>query len=257
MMLAVHDVSKSFGGFHALEAVSLDVPASGLVGLIGPNGAGKSTLFSVISGFLAPDRGRITIEGRPLDGLGPAARVQAGMCRTFQIPREFRHLTVRENLMVAAPRQAGESLTRLFLRPASVRRQEIEVAARVDEIIAFLHLQAVADQASGALSGGQKKLLELGRALMVGPRLILLDEPFAGVNPVLINELAERIRVVNGQGVAFLVVEHNLDALARLVSHLYVMDRGRILTSGAPAEVLADSRVLDAYLGGSALTEGG
>ena len=250
MTLDVQNVGKWFGGFRALEQVSLTVPEGGLVGLIGPNGAGKSTLFSVVSGFLPADEGMVTLNGRSLDGLGPPARVRAGLCRTFQVPREFRHLTVRENLRVAAPQQSGESLARLFLQPARIRAEEQAIGARVTEIIRFLKLDRVADSPSGTLSGGQKKLLELGRALMVEPKLILLDEPFAGVNPVLIAEIADHVRTLNARGIAFLIVEHNLDALARLVRHLYVMDRGRIMTSGEPETVLADARVLDAYMGG-------
>ncbi len=251
MTLDVQNIGKSFGGFRALDQLSLSVPEGGLVGLIGPNGAGKSTLFSVISGFVAADQGTVTLDGRSLDGMGPPGRVRAGLCRTFQVPREFRHLTVRENLMVAAPQQSGESLGRLFFQPTRIRAEEQAIGARVAEIIRFLKLDRVADSPSGTLSGGQKKLLELGRALMVGPKLILLDEPFAGVNPVLIAEIADRVRTLNAGGIAFLIVEHNLDALARLVRHLYVMDRGRIMTSGEPEAVLADARVLEAYMGGA------
>ncbi|HEX2112897.1 MAG TPA: ABC transporter ATP-binding protein [Alphaproteobacteria bacterium] len=251
MTLEVHNIGKSFGGFRALDQVSLGVPEGGLVGLIGPNGAGKSTLFSVISGFVAADEGTVKVDGRSLDGLAPPARVSAGLCRTFQVPREFRHLTVRENLMVAAPKQSGESLGRLFLQPARIRVEEEANRARVAEIIRFLKLDGVADSPSGTLSGGQKKLLELGRALMVEPKLILLDEPFAGVNPVLIAEIADHVRTLNARGIAFLIVEHNLDALARLVRHLYVMDRGRIMMAGEPDTVLADTRLLDAYMGGA------
>jgi branched-chain amino acid transport system ATP-binding protein len=250
MTLDVRNIGKSFGGFRALDQVSLTVPEAGLVGLIGPNGAGKSTLFSVISGFVKADEGSVTLNGQSLDGLSPPARVRAGLCRTFQVPREFRHLTVRENLMVAAPQQSGESLGALFFRPGRVRAEEKAIGARVAEIIRFLKLDRVADSPSGTLSGGQKKLLELGRALMVEPKLILLDEPFAGVNPVLIAEIADRVRALNAHGIAFLIVEHNLDALARLVRHLYVMDRGRIMTSGEPDAVLADRQVLEAYMGG-------
>ncbi len=250
MSLRVENVTKSFGGFVALDQVSIEVPTDALYGLIGPNGAGKSTLFAVVSGFQAADRGRILFDGTPLDGLSVPARVRLGLGRTFQVPREFRHLTVRENLMVAAPDQAGESLLDVFFRPGRVREQEARIAARVEELMAFLSLDRVADTPAGKLSGGQKKLLELGRALMVEPRMILLDEPFAGVNPVLVGEISERIRALNGQGIGFLVVEHNLQALAALAKHLYVMDRGRILAGGPPGEVLADPAVREAYMGG-------
>lgn len=252
MSLAVQNISKSFGGFQALDGVSFEVPAAELFGLIGPNGAGKSTLFAVISGFQSADAGEVALDGRRLDGLSPPARARTGMVRTFQVPREFSHLTVRENLMAAAPWQTGEGLIGLFFRPGRVREEEERIAGRVAETIRFLNLVAVADQPSGKLSGGQKKLLELGRALMVAPKLILLDEPFAGVNPVLIGEIMERIAALNArEGIGFLIIEHDLEALTRLVPRLAVMDRGRIIAQGPPEAVLDDPVVREAYLGGS------
>jgi branched-chain amino acid transport system ATP-binding protein len=250
MSLEVRDVTKLFGGFRALDRVYLKVETGALFGLIGPNGAGKSTLFSVISGFLPADAGQVLTNGQPIDFQSPPARARAGMVRTFQVPREFRHLTVRENLMAAAPDQTGESLIGLFFRPGRVRREEAAIAERVENTIRFLKLAAVANEPSGKLSGGQKKLLELGRALMVEPRLILLDEPFAGVNPVLIGEIMERIAELNSRGIGFLVIEHDLEALTRLVPRLAVMDRGRVLAEGSPDTVLDDPLVREAYLGG-------
>jgi len=251
MTLALSSLAKSFGGFRAVDDVSLAVPAGGLVGIIGPNGAGKSTLFSLISGFLPPDAGTVSLNGEDITRLPAHERARRGMVRTFQVPREFSHLTVRENLMAAAPGQSGETLLGLFLRPATVRAEEAAIAARVAETIAFLRLDPVADTPAGKLSGGQKKLLELGRALMTEPSLILLDEPFAGVNPVLVAALSDHIRALNGRGIGFLIIEHDLPALTRLVSTLHVMDRGRLLASGAPAEVLAAAAVREAYLGGA------
>lgn len=250
MKLEAIDITLSFGGFRALDGVSLDVPSGGLVGLIGPNGAGKSTLFSAITGFLSASGGEIRLAGGRVDGLSADARARAGMVRTFQVPREFGHLTVRENLMAAAPGQTGETLVGLFFRPGRVAAEEAELAAKVEATIAFLRLGAVADTPAGRLSGGQKKLLELGRALMVGPKLILLDEPFAGVNPVLIGELSQRILDLNARGIGFLIVEHDLESLTRIVPKLFVMDRGRMLTSGSPEGVLTDPAVREAYLGG-------
>lgn len=252
MTLALSSLAKSFGGFRAVDDVSLSVPAGGLVGIIGPNGAGKSTLFSLISGFLPPDAGTVSLNSEDITRLAAHERARRGMVRTFQVPREFAHLTVRENLMAAAPGQSGETLRGLFLRPSRVRTEEAAIAARVADTIAFLRLDVVADTPSGKLSGGQKKLLELGRALMTEPSLILLDEPFAGVNPVLVAALSEHIRALNGRGIGFLIIEHDLPALTRLVSTLHVMDRGRLLASGAPAEVLASAEVREAYLGGAA-----
>lgn len=251
MMLQIADMKKAFGGFQALDGVSLSVPDGGLVGVIGPNGAGKSTLFSVVSGFIKPDGGHVALQGRNIDRLSAAERARAGMVRTFQVPREFSHMTVRENLMTAAPGQSGEGLFGLFFRPGRVRREEEQIATIVSQTIDFLRLGPVADLPSGKLSGGQKKLLELGRALMVQPKLILLDEPFAGVNPVLIEELGLRILELNRQGIAFLIIEHDLKALTKLVPTLFVMDRGHILASGAPAAVLANPDVREAYLGGA------
>ncbi|WP_048645748.1 ABC transporter ATP-binding protein [Nitratireductor soli] len=252
MTFAAVDICKAFDGFEVLKNVSISMPLDGLVGLIGPNGAGKSTLFSVISGFMPPSSGHVAFNGASMDGMSASTRARAGMVRTFQVPKEFSHLSVRENLMAAAPGQAGENLTSLFLRPGLVHRQEKALRKRADEAISFLRLDRVAETSAGLLSGGQKKLLELGRALMVEPKLILLDEPFAGVNPVLIGEIMERIRELNGRGIGFFIIEHDLDALTRLVSRLYVMDQGAILAEGEPATVLADKAVRDAYLGGDA-----
>jgi branched-chain amino acid transport system ATP-binding protein len=251
MTLSLSSVAKSFGGFKAVNDISLEVPVGGLVGIIGPNGAGKSTLFSLITGFLAPDAGTVSLRGEDITRLATHERARRGMVRTFQVPREFSHLTVRENLMVAAPGQSGETLRGLFLRPATVRAEEAAIAARVADTIALLRLEPVADMPAARLSGGQKKLLELGRALMTNPSLILLDEPFAGVNPVLIEALSELIRRLNARGTGFLIIEHDLPALTRLVTTLHVMDRGRLLASGAPAEVLAAPEVRAAYLGGA------
>jgi branched-chain amino acid transport system ATP-binding protein len=250
MSLEVRDIGKFYGGFRALDGVRLTVGTGALFGIIGPNGAGKSTLFSVISGFVPADEGQILLDGKAIDSLSAPARARAGMVRTFQVPREFRHMTVRENLMAAAPKQTGENLFGVFFQPGRVRDEEAAIAERVERTMAFLKLTRVVDQPSGLLSGGQKKLLELGRALMAEPRMILLDEPFAGVNPVLIEEIMERIAELNGRGIGFIVIEHDLQALARLVPRLAVMDRGRIIAEGDPKAVLDDATVREAYLGG-------
>ncbi len=252
MSLVLTDVQVAFGGFRALDGVSFAMESHALAGIIGPNGAGKSTLFSVISGFIRPTAGSVSLAGQVLDRLAPAARARRGMVRTFQVPKEFRHLTVRENLMAAAPNQAGESLVPLFFAPARIRAQEAAIRAEADATIARLNLAAVADTPAGRLSGGQKKLLELGRALMVKPRLILLDEPFAGVNPVLVEQIVAQVRDLHAAGIGFLIIEHDLPALSRLCPRLAVLDRGRIIADGTPAEVLADTAVRDAYLGGIA-----
>lgn len=250
--LVIDGVTKTFGGLQVLDHVTMTVEAGALAGLIGPNGAGKSTLFAVVSGYQPADSGTVSFDGRDLAGYAVEARARTGIGRTFQIPRPFGHLTVQQNLAVAAPDQDGEQLVNVFLRPGRVAAREQEVAARVEEIIAFLRLEAVADTPAMKLSGGQKKLLELGRALMTEPRFLLLDEPFAGVNPRLIDDLAERIAELNARDIGCLVVEHNIQALSKLVRRMFVMDWGRILAQGEPQEVLADPAVQDAYIGGNA-----
>lgn len=250
MSLDVSNLSKSYGAVRVTDDVSFRVPTGDLVGLIGPNGAGKSTLFSIITGFLDADGGDVSFEGQSLRRMGSTERARRGLVRTFQVPREFSHLTVRENLMAAAPAQAGETLVPLFFAPGRVRREEAALRDKVDHLLDFLNLARVADVSAGNLSGGQKKLVELGRALMTGARTILLDEPFAGVNPVLIEEISERVRELNRQGIGFLIIEHDLGALSRLVGTLHVMDRGRLIASGQPAAVLAEPSVREAYLGG-------
>ena len=250
MSLDIIDISASLGGMEILKGITLRVPEDGITGLIGPNGAGKSTLFAVISGFLAPTAGEIRFDNRGLEG-GPAERARSGMVRTFQVPREFRHMTVRENLYVAAPDQPGEHLVNLLMRRGAVQARERKVREEAETVVEFLRLGPVADTPAGHLSGGQKKLLELGRVMMLRPRLVLLDEPFAGVNAVLITEIINRIRELHRRGVGFLIIEHDLDALSGLVSEMHVLDRGCLLASGPPDAVLADPLVRDAYLGGS------
>lgn len=252
-MLQAHGISLSYGDFRVLDDVSLSMSLDGLHGMIGPNGAGKSTLFAVLSGFLTPSAGHVSFAGAELRTANPSARARLGLGRTFQIPREFAHLTVRQNLMVGPRDQPGESLLSLFLAPGRVRRAEAEIADKAGRIIDFLRLGAVADKPAGGLSGGQKKLLELGRALMSDPKFILLDEPYAGVNPVLIEEISQRIREINaGRGIGFLIIEHNLMALNRLVGDLYVLDGGRLIAHGAPQRVLSEPRVREAYMGAPA-----
>ncbi len=251
MTLQISNISAVLGGTLILNDISLLVPEQGLTGLIGPNGAGKSTLFSVISGFLRPSAGHIRFGGQPLERSGAAERARAGMVRTFQVPREFRHMTVRENLLAAAPDQPGEHLVNLVLRRNLVRERENQIRQQADHVLDFLKLAGVAEVPSGQLSGGQKKLLELGRVLMLKPKLILLDEPFAGVNAVLIREIMARIRELHGQGIGFLIIEHDLECLSDLVAEMHVLNAGALLSSGTPDAVLTNARVREAYLGGA------
>jgi len=249
--LTVSCINKSYGKLEILKDVSLSVPAGARVGIIGPNGAGKSTLFAVIGGSVQPDSGSIVLDGKTLTDMRPQARAELGLVRTFQVARPFQHLTVRDNLMVSAADQYGQTLIGTLVGGARIRREQDAIRERVEDLLKFLKLNAVANNLAGRLSGGQRKLLELGRALMVNPRLILLDEPFAGVNPVLFGEISERIVELNQKGIGFLVIEHNIQALSRIVSEMYVLVQGSVLAHGAPDEVLAIQEVQHAYMGGA------
>lgn len=250
VLLDVKGVSAGFGGFLALDNVSLHLKEGELLGLIGTNGAGKSTLFSVITGYIAKRSGSIQFAGQAIDELPVHKRVTRGLARTFQVPREFSQLSVFDNLMAAAPNLRGERLLPLFFSPRQVAKEEQAVAEQVTALLKFLNLARVAQEPAGKLSGGQKKLLELGRLLMLRPRCIMLDEPFAGVNPVLIEELSQRICELNGQGMSVLIIEHNLEELSRIVPRMYVMDSGRVIAEGAPDDVLSQELVREAYMGG-------
>ena len=250
MMLSVHSVSRRFGGFTAVDAVSLQLADGEILGIAGTNGAGKSTLFAAIAGQQPADGGRIAFRDEDITRLPPFRRARLGLVRTFQVPREFGSLTVHENLLAAAANPLGERLFAAFVPTRRLRDHEAALADKADEILRFLNLARVRDVPARGLSGGQKKLVELGRVLMLDPRCILLDEPFAGVNPVLIDEIAERVRELNGRGIAFIVIEHHLQALKALSGRMIVMDQGRILAEGDPDAVLADPRVQEAYMGG-------
>lgn len=250
-MLEARGIHKHFGGVAALSGADLVVAEHSITGLIGPNGAGKSTLFAVLSCFLRPDRGQVTLFDQDITHTAAHSLVHKGVVRTFQVPREFRELTVLDNLMTAPLRQEGESIVNVFLRGAAVRKREEAIKRKAHDILTFLKIDHLTNELAKNLSGGQKKLLELGRALMTEPRILLLDEPFAGVNPVLIEQITERLRVLREGGMTLLIIEHNIRAVAELSDTLYVMAEGEILTHGAPEEVVQDPRVLEAYLGGA------
>ena len=248
-ILSVREVSKSFGGVKAVDECTLSVEAGRITGLIGPNGAGKSTLFNVIIGLYPPDKGEVTFDGVRIDGFLPHRIVRLGLSKTFQIPREFRNLTVLENLLVAAPWAATENLRTLLLRPAEVRRQVREQVNRGEEILTSVGLRALRDEYARNLSGGQKKLLELARALMASPKMVMLDEPVAGVNPVLTKTLLDVIEALRDGGTTFFLVEHDMDVVMSHCDHIIVMHQGRRLMDGSPEEVRGDSRVIESYLG--------
>jgi branched-chain amino acid transport system ATP-binding protein len=251
-MLVLTGVTKSFGGLRAVDDVSFGLERGSITGLIGPNGAGKTTLFNVVAGALKPSAGTISFAGSRIDGLPPYRIYRAGIARTFQIPRPFAAMSVLENVMLAPLGQAGERFWNPLVHPGRVRAQERASRDKALGVLAFLQLAGLADEPARNLSGGQLKLLELGRALMSDPQLILLDEPGAGVNPTLLGQIVERIAELNRRGIGFLIIEHNMDLVMSLCRPIVVMAGGRVLMQGDPDAVRRDPRVLDAYLGGSA-----
>ncbi|NIR31823.1 MAG: ABC transporter ATP-binding protein [Gammaproteobacteria bacterium] len=248
VLLSVDDVHVSFGGLKALDGVSLEVTAGHVYGLIGPNGSGKTTLFNVITGFISPDRGRIVFEDRPIGGLSPDAIARRGLCRTFQANINPHRMTVMENMLLAPQGQVGERVLQALLHPLEVRRQERENLGRAWHLLALVKLSDKANAYVGNLSGGQKKLLALAQALMVKPRLILLDEPVAGVNPRLIEDILEVIRRLRGEGQNFLIVEHNMRVIRQVCDGVSVLDAGRVIAQGPAEETLRRDDVLQAYL---------
>ena len=248
-VLSAISVCKGFGGILALDHCSIRVEEGAIVGLIGPNGAGKSTLFDVISGFLTPDGGSIVFSGREILGLPAYKIARLGLVRTFQIPRSLMRMTVLENMMLGAQGQAGERLCNPLIRRHKVMAQETEIREKAEEILEFFDLQRMRDEYAGSLSGGQKKMLEMARALMADPRLLLLDEPFAGVNPALADRLIEQIRILKEKGLSIIIIEHAIPYVLALSNELYVLNKGAVLASGRPDAVISDRRVFEAYLG--------
>jgi neutral amino acid transport system ATP-binding protein len=248
-LLSANSLCKSFGGIRAVDNASIAVPAGSITGLIGPNGAGKTTLFNLLSNFIHPDSGQVIFDGQPIQTLQPHQIAQQGLVRTFQVARVLSKLSVMENMLLAAQHQTGESFWNVWLRPGQVRKQEREQRERASAILESVGLAHMAQNYAGALSGGQRKLLEIARALMVQPKLILLDEPAAGVNPTLINQICEHILNWNRQGMTFLIIEHNMDVIMSLCDRVWVLAEGRNLASGTPSEIQQDTQVLEAYLG--------
>jgi ABC-type branched-subunit amino acid transport system ATPase component len=247
--LRIKDVERAFYGVHALNGVTLEVELRGITGLIGPNGAGKTTLFNCISGVIPPDRGRIVFDGRDITGLRPDRVTSAGLIRSFQIARGLSRMSVLENLLLYGQRQPGEQIVYALLRNAAARAREDELMIKARAIAERLNLLRVIYHPAGALSGGQKKLLEIGRALMADPKMILLDEPVAGVNPTLAREIGEHLQGLAGEGLPILLIEHQMDMVARLCDRVIVMAEGRYLTEGSFDEIARDERVQEAYMG--------
>ncbi len=249
-MIKVESVSKRFGGVHAVNNASIEIAKGSITGLIGPNGAGKTTLFNMIAGNLAPTSGHIYLDGEDVTGVPPYELFHKGLLRTFQIAHEFGTLTVLENLMMVPSQQAGENLMDAWFRPSMVREQENKVREKAMEVIDFLNLGHVAQELAGNLSGGQKKLLELGRTMMVDAKVVLLDEVGAGVNRSLLREIGEAIvRLNQEKGYTFCMIEHDMDFIGRLCDPVIVMAEGAVLAQGTAAEVIANEAVIEAYLG--------
>ena len=249
-MIKVESVSKRFGGVHAVNNASIEIAKGSITGLIGPNGAGKTTLFNMIAGNLAPTSGHIFLDGEDVTGVPPYELFHKGLLRTFQIAHEFGTLTVLDNLMMVPSQQAGEKLIDAWFRPSLVREQEAKVRDKAMEVIDFLNLGHVAQELAGNLSGGQKKLLELGRTMMVDAKVVLLDEVGAGVNRSLLREIGEAIvRLNQEKGYTFCMIEHDMDFIGRLCDPVIVMAEGSVLAQGTAKEVIANEAVIEAYLG--------
>ncbi len=249
-LLAVEDLCIAFGGLKAVDRMSMTIAKGRIAGLIGPNGAGKSTLFNLIAGYHRPDSGRVLLEGDDITGKPPHILFGRGVLRTFQIAREFSTLSVRENLMMVPGGQSGESIWNTWANRGRIREEEARLRAKAEEVLDFLTLTHLRDERAGALSGGQKKLVELGRTMMVDARIVFLDEVGAGVNRSLLKTIGEAIvRLNKERGYTFCVIEHDMDFIARLCDSVVVMAAGKVLTQGSPDEIVSDEQVIEAYLG--------
>ncbi|MCX7326275.1 MAG: ABC transporter ATP-binding protein [Hyphomicrobiales bacterium] len=251
-MLRLEAVTRRFGGVTAVDQVSFAVETGSITAVIGPNGAGKTTLFNCVAGLFPPSSGQISFEGKPIHGLRPDDIFQRGLARTFQIPRPFPQMTLLDNVMLASLGQSGERVLDNWLNPGRVAREEAANREKAHHWLDFIGLGALAGRPAHILSGGQRKLLELARVMAAEPRLVLLDEPGAGVNPRLLDTIVEKIAALNRSGITFLLIEHNMDLVAALSRKVIVMAEGRVLTTGDAATVTRDPRVIEAYLGGVA-----
>ncbi len=249
-MIEIRDIHKHFGGFRAVDGATLSIAKGSITGLIGPNGAGKTTLFNVIAGVLKPTSGRVTMEGEDITGLPPHELFHKGLLRTFQIAHEFPTMSVRENLMMVPGGQTGERLLATWLQPGRIRAEEEALRRKADEVLEFLTIDHLAEEKAGNLSGGQKKLLELGRTMMVDARIVFLDEVGAGVNRTLLRTIGDAILRLNKErGYTFVVIEHDMDFIGRLCDPVICMAEGKVLAEGTLAEIKANEQVIEAYLG--------
>lgn len=251
-VVEARELTKHFGGLAAVERMSMALGRGELLGLIGPNGAGKTTLFNLLAGSLKPDAGMIRVDGRDVSGEAAERRIARGVGRTFQIPKPFAEMTVLENVLTGGQQQAGERIWMNFFRPGHVAAEERAAVEKARALLDFVTLSRLEGEPARVLSGGQRKLLELARILMADPQAILLDEPAAGVNPTLLELIIDRVLELNARGKSILLIEHNMEMVARLCGRVVVMAGGRYLTEGTPAEVARNRAVVDAYLGGVA-----
>lgn len=251
-MLKVRNLYKSFGGIQAIDNVSLDIEKGSITALIGPNGAGKTTLFNIINGSIKPDNGQITLENSNITGYEPYQLFNLGVLRTFQVAHEFSSLTVKDNLMMVPPNQIGESILQNWLSPKKTKIQETEISQKANYVMDFLQLKHLANEYAGNLSGGQKKLLELGRTMMVKPKIVLLDEVGAGVNRTLLNTIGEAIIRLNKElNYTFCMIEHDIEFISKICNPVIVMAEGTILMKDTISKVKTNEKVIEVYLGRS------
>jgi len=249
-MIKVENLHRHFGGFHAVDGASLVIREGSITGLVGPNGAGKTTLFNVIAGVLPPTSGQVTMADEEITGMSPHELFHKGLLRTFQIAHEFSSMTVRENLMMVPGGQSGETLWNTWFGRKRIADEERALQAKADEVLEFLTVDHLRDEKAGNLSGGQKKLLELGRTMMVDARIVFLDEVGAGVNRTLLNTIGDAIvRLNQERGYTFCMIEHDMEFIGRLCDPVIVMAEGRVLAEGTIDEIKANEQVIEAYLG--------
>ena len=249
-MIEVRNLHRHFGGFHAVDGASLEIATGSITGLVGPNGAGKTTLFNVVAGVLPPTSGQVFMAGEDITGLPPHTLFHKGLLRTFQIAHEFSSMSCRENLMMVPGGQTGETLWNTWFGRKRIADEERALRAKADEVLEFLTIEHLADHKAGQVSGGQKKLLELGRTMMVDARIVFLDEVGAGVNRTLLNTIGDAIiRLNTERGYTFCMIEHDMDFIGRLCDPVIVMAEGKVLAKGTIDEIKADERVIEAYLG--------
>ena len=249
-ILQVDKLSKYFGGLAAVSNCSIKIKKGSITGIIGPNGSGKTTLFNLIAGNLKPNEGKVYLYGEDITGTPSYELFSKGLLRTFQIAHEFTNLTVLENLMMVPGNQSGEQLTNAWFKSRKVQSEEQLIKQRAMEVIKFLNLTHLAQELAGNLSGGQKKLLELGRTMMVNAKVVLLDEVAAGVNRTLLKEISKAIlRLNKEQGYTFCMIEHDMDFISRMCDPVIVMSEGTVLFQGTPDQVKNNEQVIESYLG--------